>query len=151
MANEVEIRPFIKGSFHKIINENKDQPLIMTFWSENCAFCMKELAVFGKLLSKKQKVKLISITTDPFLDTDKIQKILSSKNLSQAEKWVFADDFVARLYFDVERSWTGNIPLTLLINQDNKISKHFGIIKERELESWLETQTAKFANNNHSH
>ena len=142
-ASETEIKPFIKGSFQQIQLEHKEKPAIITFWSESCAFCMKELALFGKLIKKYPQVEIVSITTDPFLDEQKVRQVLSSKNLQNVQKWVFADDYVERLYFDVDKSWRGELPLTYFIDRENSMLKHLGVIKEEELIDWLAKQVKK--------
>ena len=139
-ANETDIKPFIKGSFEQIQQDRKGKPYIITFWSEDCAFCMKELALFGKLLKTYQNVGIISITTDPFLEQQKIERILTAKELINAKKWVFADSFVERLYFDVDKRWRGELPLSFFFDRNNKMIKQLGAIKENELIDWLAKQ-----------
>ena len=139
-ANETDIQPFIKGSFEQIRQDHKGKPYIITFWSEDCAFCMKELAMFGKLLKTNQNVELISITTDPFLEQQIIDDILSSKGLMKVKKWVFADNYVERLYFDIDTSWRGELPLSYFFDRNNKMIKQLGAIKENELIEWLAKQ-----------
>lgn len=141
IAADTSIRPFVKGSFQQIQQENKSSPFIITFWSESCVFCMKELKTFGKLLTNYPKIKLISITTDPFLEVETINHILTSKNLAAVEKWVFVDEHVQRLYFDVSRNWRGELPLTFFSDINNNLVKHVGVINEKELIDWLTQQS----------
>ena len=142
-ANEASIKPFIKGSFQQIQLEHKERPTIITFWSESCAFCMKELALLGRLIKNYPQVEIVSITTDPFLDGQTVRQILSSKNLQNVQKWVFADDYVEPLYFDVDHNWRGELPLTYFIDRKNNMIKHLGVIKEDELIDWLAEQVKK--------
>jgi len=139
-ANESEFKPFIKGSFEQIQQDHKGKSYIITFWSEDCAFCMKELTMFGKLLKTYQNVEIVSITTDPFLEQQKIDDILSSKGLMNARKWVFADNYVERLYFDIDKRWRGELPLSYFFDRNNKMIKQLGAIKEKELIEWLAKQ-----------
>ena len=143
-ANETEIKPFIKGSFDQIQQDHKGQPYIITFWSESCAFCMKELALFGRLLKTYPNVAIVSITTDPFLEQQKVDHILSSKDLMNAKKWVFADNYVERLYFDVDKRWRGELPLNYFFDRNNKMIKQLGAIKENELIEWLAEQNQPY-------
>jgi len=140
-ANETEIKAYIKGSFQKIQQQQKDTVFIVTFWSETCAFCMEELAMFGKTLSKHPNVKLVSITTDPFLESETINNILASKKLDNAGKWVFSDDYVVSLFFDTDKSWRGELPLTYFFGRDKKLTKHLGTINQNELNNWLLEQS----------
>ncbi len=139
-ASTTEIKPFIKESFKQIQQAHKNQPTIITFWSQSCAFCMKELALFGKTLKNYQNVELVSISTDPFLDNEVVNQILSSKNLQHVQKWVFADDYVERLYFNVDPTWRGELPLTYFLDKNNNLHKRLGVIKEAELINWLNKQ-----------
>lgn len=142
-ATETVYKPFSKGSFKKIQQDNKDGPYIVAFWSVTCAYCMKELALFGTLMDKYPAVKLITITTDAFLEDDSVKQLLAKKNLVGTETWVFADNFVERLYFDINPRWRGELPLTYFFDKDNVMMKHMGVVKEGELVEWLEQQSAR--------
>lgn len=141
LANENEIKPFIKGSFNQIQKEHINQAYIITFWSESCAFCMKELSLFGKLLTSYPNINIVSVTTDPFLKKETVEEILTSKNLPNIQKWVFADHYVERLYFDINKNWRGELPLTYFFDKNNKMIKHLGVIKEQALTEWLVAQS----------
>jgi thiol-disulfide isomerase/thioredoxin len=140
-ADEREIRPFIKGSFEQIKQAHQDKPYIIVFWSESCAFCMKELALLGQLIKQYPNVEIVSISTDPFLKDETVKQILSSKQIENFETWVFADDFVERLYFDIDPKWRGELPLTYFFDKNHKMLRHMGVIKEKELIEWLSNQT----------
>jgi len=142
-ASESAYKPFIKGSFEQIQQQNKDRPYIIAFWSVTCAYCMKELAMFGELMEKYPQVKLITITTDPFLEDETVQQLLASKQLQGTETWVFADNFAERLYYDINPRWRGELPLTYFFDRNNEMLRHMGVVKEEELLEWLNEQTAE--------
>jgi len=139
-ASETVYKPFIKGSFEQIQQENKDRPYIIAFWSVTCAYCMKELALFGELMEQYPQVKLITITTDAFLEDETVAQLMATKNLSGTETWVFADNYVERLYFDINPRWRGELPLTYFFDKNNVMLKHMGVVKEHELLEWLNGQ-----------
>lgn len=139
-ANEAEINLFNKGSFDQIKLTNRDNPYVITFWSETCGYCMKELALLGKLLESTPNVKIVSVTTDPFLETATINRILSNKNLQKVEKWVFADHNAAPLYYDVDQKWYGELPFTYFFDKNNVMIKHKGTINKKELTKWFAEQ-----------
>lgn len=140
-AKESTIQPFIKGSFEQIQKEHQDKPYIIAFWSETCGYCMKELALFGKLLKRHPGVEIVTISTDPFLNDDTVNRILSSKNLQDVQKWVFADNYAARLYSDVDPKWRGELPLTYFFDANNQKLKHMGTINKQELIAWFTEQS----------
>lgn len=139
-ANQTETIPFVKGSFSQIQKQRKDTPYIITFWSETCAYCMKELALLGELIKTYNNVEIVSITTDPFLEDETVNRILSSKNLQHIDKWVFADNYAERLYYDVDKNWRGELPLTYFFDRKNNKVKHMGVIKKAELVEWFAEQ-----------
>jgi len=139
-ANESSYKPFVKGSFVQIQQENKDRPYIIAFWSVTCAYCMKELALFGELMDKYPDVKLITITTDAFLEDETVKQLLATKKLTDTETWVFADNYVERLYFDINPRWRGELPLTYFFNRKGEMLRHMGVVKEDELLEWLDGQ-----------
>lgn len=140
-ANEQVVHHFKKGSLETINKQHKENPYIVTFWSQTCGYCMKELKMLGELLPIYPGIEIISITTDPFLKNAYIERILKSKNLSHASKWVFADQIVGRLYYDVDENWQGELPYTLFFDRQNNKIKHLGTINKRELIEWMAQQT----------
>jgi len=101
---------------------------------------MKELALFGELMEQYPQVKLITITTDAFLEDETVAQLMATKNLSGTETWVFADNYVERLYFDINPRWRGELPLTYFFDKNNVMLKHMGVVKEHELLEWLNGQ-----------
>lgn len=131
---------FKKGSFQQIQQQRSGTPYILAFWSETCAYCMQELAMFGRLLKQYPNVGLVTVTTDPFLDENTVKKILTDRDLTGTETWVFADRFAERLYYDIDPAWQGELPLTYFFDGRNTPIKHMGVVKEDELMEWLSQQ-----------
>jgi len=142
-ASETAYKPFVKGSFAQIQQKNKDRPYIIAFWSVTCAYCMKELALFGELMEKYPNVKLITITTDAFLEDDTVEELMARKKLKGTETWVFADNYVERLYFDINPRWRGELPLTYFFDKNGEMLKHMGVVNEAELVEWLDNQSVE--------
>jgi hypothetical protein len=60
--------------------------------------------------------------------------------LSGAENWIFADDFVERLRFEIDPRWHGEIPTTLLITGDGKTTTIEGAADPAQVRAWLDAQ-----------
>lgn len=131
------VNDFIKGSFAEIQQQYKGSPYLVVFWSQDCAFCMKELEHFGQTLKHHPNMKLVSVATDPFLDKDTIREKMASFGLQETEAWVFAEAYPETLYFDVDQRWRGELPLTLLFDSQNKKTKKIGMLKEHDFKLWL--------------
>jgi len=137
-ADTSHIHAFDKGSFKRIQQANQGRPHIMLFWSETCSFCMKEMALFGELLTEGHQVNLTTIGTDFGLSDQTINQLHHKKGLSEVEKWIFANPIVESLYFDVDRRWRGELPLTFLVNAKGELIKHRGALNKAQLLYWLE-------------
>lgn len=130
------VTPFVKGSFADIQQQYKGQPYLVLFWGQDCAYCMKELASLAPLLKANPEVTLVTVATDPFLDETFIREKMAEFDLEQAENWVFADEYPETLYFDVNKRWRGELPLTYLSNGETLIRKS-GLLKEADISAWL--------------
>lgn len=131
------VNDFVKGSFAEIQQQHRGKPYLVVFWSEECAFCMKELEQFGQTLKQHPDMTLISVATDPFLDTNTIREKMASFGLQKTEAWVFAETYAETLYFDVDKRWRGELPLTFLFDSQNEKIKKIGLLPENVLTAWL--------------
>lgn len=139
-AGETVIRPFVKGTFKEIREAHSGTPFILSFWSETCGYCLEELALFGELLTESSKVTLVIVATDPFLDEETVNRVLSDSKLDLNQAWVFADQFAEKLYFDIDRRWRGELPRTYFFDAKDNVLVHSGVVKKEELEAWLAAQ-----------
>jgi len=140
---DLSILPFSKGSFSEIKDQYNNKPFVVVFWSESCSYCMKELALFGKLYKQYPDVTIITIATDPFLDDQIVRDVLNRSGLELNQTWVFAEQFPERIYADINKRWRGELPVTHFFNRDNQETRHLGIVKEDELVEWLSAQSEK--------
>ncbi len=134
----LSVNEFIKGSFAHIQQQNKGSPYLVLFWSEQCAYCMKELTALGQLPSDQRAAfKLVTVSTDPFMDKAFIREKLASFNLPTVEAWVFSAPHAETLYFDVDNRWRGELPLSFLFDAQNNKTKKMGELKPEHLTAWL--------------
>jgi len=139
-SDPVPVNAFVKGSFSEIQNTYINRPHMIVFWSQDCAYCMKEFTFFENALSHNNKVKLITVATDPFLSADVINKLHQDNNLHDVEQWVFSESVKEKLYFDVSKNWRGELPFIVFVNKDKVMTKHLGILKEVDLIEWIKQQ-----------
>ncbi|MFT7414694.1 MAG: thioredoxin-related protein [Methylophagaceae bacterium] len=137
------INAFVKGSFAQIANTYANTPHMIVFWSQDCAYCMKEFTFFENALSQSKTVKLITVATDPFLSAEVISKLHQDNNLHDVEQWVFSESVKEKLYYDVSKSWRGELPFMVLVDKNKVITKHLGMIKEVALLEWITQQQAE--------
>jgi len=136
------INPFVKGSFAEIKRQHQNKPFVLIFWSETCAYCMKELSMFGKLSKQYPGIDLVTVATDPFLQEATVKDVLSRSQLHLRQAWVFAERFPERLYAEINKRWRGELPATHFFTRNNQEIPHMGMIREAELIKWMSEQSS---------
>lgn len=121
--------------------EKADHPVIINVWATWCAPCVEELPWFDKMLRQYQdsNIELILVSLD-FADRYEkaIDGFLQKHPLNATLFWLDetnADYFCPMLH----SNWTGNIPVTLFINNKTGYRKFFDDqVKEEELETTIQ-------------
>jgi thiol-disulfide isomerase/thioredoxin len=138
MISAAEISPFVRGSWKEIVETHAGAPFIVHFWGLTCAPCRKEMAGWGQLLNESPSLRLVTINADIVPnDPDEALEFLEQSGLGEAQNFIFAEDFVDPLRFEIDPSWQGEIPLSLLIDADGTRTKIEGAAEPDAVRAWL--------------
>lgn len=136
-----EIKPFVRGSYQKIVAARQGKPFILNFWSLTCSYCMVELEMFKKLAGKHPNLDLVLVSTDTPEEEKSVFNTLAKFSLDNADAWVFADSYTERLRFEVDKKWQGELPRTYFFGaKNNKAIAVSGKVEQEEVEQWVEDQ-----------
>jgi hypothetical protein len=69
--------------------------------------------------------------------------MLDKAGLSSTENFVFNDGFAERLRFEIDPTWQGDIPRTMLISPEGTITTIEGSAEIADLEKWSAQQLSK--------
>jgi thiol-disulfide isomerase/thioredoxin len=142
-AADGELRPFKRGSWQQIRKAHEGRPVVVHFWGLTCGPCRIEMPKWGRLLQERPDLELIAIDADLVPNAaELVTAELAKTGLAGAENWMFADDFVERLRFEINPRWRGEIPITLLIAADGRTSTIEGAADPGAVRAWLDTQKA---------
>lgn len=139
---EQEIKPFVRGSYRQIIAARQGKPFIVTFWSLSCGYCKVELAMLKKLAGKYPRLDLVLISTDTPEEEKLVSATLEKLASSNAEAWLFADNFAERLRFEVDRKWQGELPRTYFFSAKGQVTAISGELEQKDVEQWVKEQYA---------
>jgi len=105
-----------------------DRIQVINFWATWCAPCIKELPMFERLTSEQRSDINVTLVSLDFADkVDKVDLFLSRKQMKSTV--LLLDEIDYNLWIDkVEKSWSGAIPATLVIN--SKTGKRKFVEKE---------------------
>jgi thiol-disulfide isomerase/thioredoxin len=138
---EGELHAFKRGSWQQIRRAHAGQPLVVHFWGLTCGPCRVEMPRWGQLLRERPDLKLVAIDADLIPNAaDLVTDMLAKTGLAGAENWMFADDFVERLRFEINPRWRGEIPMTLLIARDGTVTTIEGSAEPEQVRTWLDAQ-----------
>lgn len=129
-------RPFLRGSWQSLLQAHAGRPLAVHFWSLTCAPCLAELPQWRETV-KGGGVDFVLVSTDPPEDWAKGERTLKRAGLDKVESWSFADSFVEKLRFEIDRSWRGELPMTMLVSASGARDARTGSVSRQDIESWL--------------
>lgn len=118
------------GGLQRMIDEPSEKIKVINFWATWCAPCIKELPLFEQMTEQRQdvNVNLVSVDIDLDPNPDKVHRFVARKKLKS--QVFILDESDPNSWIDkIDKSWSGAIPATLVINTSNGKRKFV----EREL------------------
>jgi thiol-disulfide isomerase/thioredoxin len=136
-----QLRPFQRGSWQQIVASHAGRPTIVQFWGVTCGPCKVELPMLGDFMKAHPVIDMVTISADLVPDLpEATTSMLEKAGLGAAENWIFHDDFVERLRFEVDPQWQGDIPRTILISADGQSTILEGSVDREVVETWSDRQ-----------
>ncbi len=132
-----EFMPFDMNTRKVIEKRYIDQPLIISFWSIDCPYCLDDLKKLGKALSKNTNVKLITVCVDGKESAKKAERILSQANLPKHEQYQYAEVDEDRLRYNIDPAWYGELPRTYFYDAAHQVTPLSGKISNSFLDKWF--------------
>ena len=132
-----DFMPFDMNTRQVIEKRYIDQPLIISFWSIDCPYCIDDLKKLGKALSKNTNVKLITVCVDGKESAKKAERILSQANLPKHEKYQYAEVDEDRLRYNIDPAWYGELPRTYFYDAAHQVTPLSGKISNSFLDKWF--------------
>ena len=132
-----DFMPFDMNTRKVIEKRYIDQPLIISFWSIDCPYCINDLKKLGKALSKNTNVKLITVCVDGKESAKKAERILSQANLPKHEQYQYAEVDEDRLRYNIDPAWYGELPRTYFYDAAHQVTPLSGKISNSFLDKWF--------------
>ena len=132
-----DFMPFDMNTRKVIEKRYIDQPLIISFWSIDCPYCIDDLKKLGKALSKNANVKLITVCVDGKESAKKAERILSQANLPKHEQYQYAEVDEDRLRYNIDPAWYGELPRTYFYDAAHQVTPLSGKISNSFLDKWF--------------
>lgn len=142
-AQAIEFRAYGRGEFANLVKAHAGRPVVVHFWSITCPACVAELPQWAKLIGERRDLDILLVNTDDEEMRERAAMRLEKAGLSGAANYGFADNFVEKLYFEVDRSWRGELPFTALVAADGSHTTVTGAIDDPDFVAWLKKTGGK--------
>lgn len=105
-----------------LLHKSNDTLYVINFWATWCAPCVKEIPYFERIASEfsDNKIEVILINLDfpnhyesrllPFIEMNKVKSRVLMLDDPDANRWIN----------EVDTSWSGSIPATLIYNKSKR-------------------------------
>lgn len=138
-----DIHGFGRGSWRALLDAHAGRPLIVHFWGLTCGPCLTELPDWGRFAHSRPNADLVLVAADPVPQPgDRLAETLAQAGLAGAESWSFDGRFPSRLYFEVDPSWAGELPRTVLCGRGGTQESWIGTADFARVTTWLDSQKA---------
>jgi thiol-disulfide isomerase/thioredoxin len=136
-AQALEFKPYARGSFTELRKAHAGRPLLVHFWSATCAPCIAELSDWARIAHEGKGVDILFVNVDGEHDRVKAGARLEKAGLAGAVHYGFADDFLDRLFFEVDPTWRGELPFTAMVDSSGKLVTLTGPVDDHLIAEWL--------------
>lgn len=136
--------PFERGSWTKLLAAHAGRPTIVHFWGLTCGPCLVELPNWGKLAAERKDLTLVLLAADPLPQPpEQIATTLDRAGLANVESWSFTDRFYERLRYEIDPTWSGELPRTAMIARDGTVTVLRGVADLSRVRAWLDEQARR--------
>jgi thiol-disulfide isomerase/thioredoxin len=136
LAQRVDVVKFER--IQQLLDSKDEKLLVINFWATWCAPCVKELPYFEQLHARSGKDLKVTLISLDFADKlDKVNSFVERKAMKS--EILLLDEIDYNSWIDkVDKSWSGAIPATLIINTSTGKRKFFeGELEEGDLEKLI--------------
>ena len=131
------LEPFGRGSWAALKASYAGRPLAVHFWALSCAPCLVELPGWAVIARAHPRLAVVLVNADPPADAPQVQAMLLRSGLGALRHWAFAERFAARLRFEVDPAWQGELPRTDLVDAAGRVTAQIGVLEQPALAAWL--------------
>ena len=141
------LREFQRGSWKEIRQSHQGKPVVVHIWGVTCGPCRTEMPEWGAFVRERPDMSFVLIDADLVPnEAGAVATMLDQAGLGGAENWVFGDNFVEPLRYEVDPQWRGEIPRTILIDRNGAATVMDGVVDFSSVRNWLDAQQTQGKN-----
>lgn len=131
-AEQVNIKPFQKGSYQQILKQYKGQPLVLILWSVTCSSCLSEMPLIQQIYQQNPKLNIIMLSVDGPEFYQEMVQIIQQQKLTTIEHWGFIEDNSPILRYAIDSRWYGELPRTYFFDREHHKAGVSGVLSHKQ-------------------
>jgi len=135
------LKDFVTGSAAALAKERRDSRFMLVLWSVDCAPCLREFEEFQALRRQGRQLPLVLVATDDLAQRERVTAILARFGLEDAENWIFAGENAARLRYEIDPGWYGEMPRSYFYATDGQRKAVSGGLSAPQITAWLDSDS----------
>lgn len=130
-AEGTDLNAFDSGGYPALLPDD-DRPVMLTLWSTTCSSCLKELSMMKELIDQHPDVAFVFVSVDDFSVADQVTAVLQKNRLTQFSNWLFTENNSARLRYQIDPYWYGELPRTYFFDRNRQRTGVSGVLSKKE-------------------
>jgi thiol-disulfide isomerase/thioredoxin len=140
-AARIELKEFSPGSWQDLRLTHAAHAAIVHFWGTTCESCLAELPQWGQLAREERNLDLVLVDADPVAgDPAAIASLVVKAGVASKENWVFAEGLFETLWSEVDPTWAGEMPFTVLVSPMGEATTISGPVDFAAVRAWVAAQ-----------
>ena len=137
VSAEARLQPFVSDSMTTIESRYSGRAFVVALWSVTCLPCLHELELLASWSDKNPNIPLVLIATDGQTASTGVTQKLKDVGLDQADNWIYADDYVEKLRFNIDPTWRGELPRSYLYSSTTERRAISGALTLEKLQGYF--------------
>ncbi len=123
--NETVLKAVNYDELKQILNKEDNVLYVVNFWATWCGPCVEELPGFMEVnneFGKQKNFQMILVSLDNAKELETTVKLFLQKNKINTDVYILDDNLRMNFWIpDIDRSWSGALPATLIIKNGKKL------------------------------
>ena len=133
VSAEINLQPFVSGSFSQILKQHQGKKFALIFWSIDCPSCYKELEMLSDVIKNNDELDIVLVSTDIEEDESDVKNVLEKYQLEKIQLWLFSSDSSEQLRYEIDKHWYGELPRSYIYHGLEKKQAISGVLTKEKL------------------